>query len=62
MKKLKCINTLNLLSRNEANKILKAATPLGLTGKEFMWIASSSILGNVKGFNLENFPLGMMGE
>ena len=48
-------------TKAEGEKIMLAADSLGLTGKNYVWIVTQSIIGE----NLEGhmtFPVGMLGE
>ncbi len=54
------------VTQEEAVGILEVATELGLTGKDFVWIVTQSIVGNIDQDNVPTappaFPIGMLGE
>ena len=47
-------------TKDEAVDILRAATDLKLTGENYMWIVTQSVLGNLQPASL--LPIGMLGE
>ena len=47
-------------TRQEASHIMEWAGELGLTGKNFVWIATQSVIGESKEPTPE-FPAGMLG-
>ncbi|XP_055944926.1 glutamate receptor ionotropic, NMDA 2B-like [Argiope bruennichi] len=48
-------------TRTEAQEIMKAAKELGITGKQYVWIASQSVVGTGIEAKVEHFPTGMLG-
>ncbi|GFS95347.1 glutamate receptor ionotropic, NMDA 2B [Nephila pilipes] len=48
-------------TRMEAQEIMKAAKELGITGKQYVWIASQSVVGTGIEAKVEHFPTGMLG-
>ncbi|GFQ70518.1 glutamate receptor ionotropic, NMDA 2B [Trichonephila clavata] len=49
-------------TRMEAQEIMKAAKELGITGKQYVWIASQSVVGTGIEAKVEHFPTGMLGK
>ena len=48
-------------TKKEASAILAAAAELGLTGKNYVWIATQAVIGSTLAAP-DEFPLGMLGE
>lgn len=48
-------------TKREAQEILAAAADLGMTGKNYMWIVTQSVLGRATGIAPGEFPSGMLG-
>lgn len=51
--------------RKEAQQILELAKTMDLTGKEYVWIVSQSIVGNIEGqwkAAPDEFPIGLFGR
>ena len=48
-------------TEKEAIEIFKVATELGLTGKNYVWIATQAVIGP-KMDAPDEFPVGMLGE
>ncbi len=52
--------------RKEAESILEIANIKGLTGKEFVWVVSQSIVGDLSSSNNRKapleFPVGLFGK
>lgn len=48
-------------TRNEASYIMRSAEGLGLTGKNYVWIVTQSVVGSTN-FAPNDFPVGMLGE
>lgn len=49
-------------TRKEAFDIMGAAKQLGITGKQYVWIASQTVVGQEIDVKVEHFPTGMLGE
>ncbi|RWS05925.1 glutamate receptor ionotropic: NMDA 2B-like protein, partial [Dinothrombium tinctorium] len=50
-------------TKMEAQVIMAAAKELGLTGKNYMWIVSQSVVGTAsENFAPNGFPPGMLGK
>lgn len=49
-------------SKLEAQAIFAAASQLGMTSKNHMWIVTQSVLGKGAGAALGEFPSGMLGQ
>lgn len=49
-------------TKREAQEILAAAADLGMTGKNYMWIVTQSVLGRATGIAPGEFPSGMLGR
>nr|XP_042903924.1 glutamate receptor ionotropic, NMDA 2B-like [Parasteatoda tepidariorum] len=48
-------------TREEAGEIMLAAKDLGITGKNYVWIASQSVVGTEIEVKKDQFPTGMLG-
>ncbi|KAG8193265.1 hypothetical protein JTE90_027009 [Oedothorax gibbosus] len=48
-------------TRKEAFDIMGAAKQLGITGKQYVWIASQTVVGQEIDVKVEHFPTGMLG-
>lgn len=50
-------------TKQEAQEILSAASTLGITGKNYIWIVTRSIVGTAsEHYAPTEFPYGMLGE
>ena len=49
-------------TKREAQEILAAASELNMTGKNYMWIVTQSVLGRGAGYAPGEFPTGMLGS
>ncbi|XP_064096629.1 glutamate receptor ionotropic, NMDA 2B-like isoform X2 [Macrobrachium nipponense] len=49
-------------TNQEAKSIMRAAETMGLTGENYVWIVTQSVMGSLSGVNNNNdFPVGMLG-
>lgn len=49
-------------SRDQSREIMAAGRDLGITGKNYVWIASQSVVGPSLGTKPEGLPRGMLGK
>jgi len=47
-------------TRDEASHILSAASDLHITGENYVWVVTQSVIGNL--VPPQQFPIGMLGE
>jgi ionotropic glutamate receptor NMDA 2B len=47
-------------TREEALRILQSARSLGITGENYVWVVTQSVMENLQAPQL--FPVGMLGE
>lgn len=47
-------------TREEAQKILQSANSYGITGENYVWVVTQSVMENLQAPQL--FPVGMLGE
>lgn len=49
-------------TKEEAQEIMAAADMLAMTGKNYMWIVTQSVLGGGADYAPGEFPFGMLGR
>ena len=54
--------TFYLFFRDEAKLIMALAKSMGLTGREFVWVLSQSIVGDIEKMKPKEFPIGLFGN